>query len=544
MSQTEQTKNFLEFKNIKKNYYENAVLKDISFSVAAGEIHGLIGENGAGKSTLMNILFGMPVIHSTGGYEGEVLINGENKLITSPKNAIEHGIGMVHQEFMLIPELSIFENIKLNKELTKRYFFNAVLPKKLEILDIKKMRKEAQIALKKVGLTIDELLPVAGLPVGHMQFIEIAREIDNSKIKLLVFDEPTAVLAESEADRLLKTMKSLAKDLNIAILFISHRLDEIRKVCDRVSVLRDGELVGTFDHENLDIPKMAELMVGRNVDLTFKAREIKVECSGTPKLELRDFSVRMPGERVNNINLSVVKGEILGIAGLAGQGKIGIANGIAGLFPASGEVLIDGKSLRLNCPKTSLESGIGFLCEDRRGTGLLLDESIEDNIALTAMVVQKKFLKKGWLKPFQFMDQEGVTKRAEEIREIFNLNCTNVKQMTRRLSGGNQQKVCIGRVLTTNPSLLMVSEPTRGVDIGAKELILQKVLQINREEDTTVLFTSSELLELRSVCDRIAIIADGKVVAILPPDAPDRLFGLAMAGDIEDLNRELGDLKK
>jgi simple sugar transport system ATP-binding protein len=533
---------FLEFRDVKKSYYGNPVLKGISFDVHAGEIHGLIGENGAGKSTLMNILFGMPVIHQTGGFDGEVLIHGRPNTIKSPFEAMAHGIGMVHQEFMLIPEMTIFENVKLNKEPTLRSPLNKVLPKKLERLDIHKMRKDTQAALKKVGLTIDELLPVAGLPIGHMQFIEIAREVDNQNLKLLVFDEPTAVLTEVEAQTLLKTMRHLAKDLNVALLFISHRLDEIKEICDRITVLKDGELVGNYPASEITIPQMAEQMVGRKLNLQIRDpnRKPKTGAEHEIILELKDFAVDMPGERVKGIHLKVRRGEILGLGGLAGQGKIGIANGISGLYPAQGQILKDGKPIAPNSPKTALENKIVFLSEDRRGTGLLLDDSIENNIVFPAMVVQRKFMLGGPFKPLQIRDGRAIRAHARKMIKDLDIRCTCPDQMVRRLSGGNQQKVCIARVITMHPDILMVSEPTRGVDVGAKKIILEKIYELN-QMGMTIVFTSSELLELRSIADRIMIVADGKIVASLAPDAEDRYFGLAMSGDVKDLRAELGE---
>lgn len=518
----------LELKDLRKSYYGNQVLKGISFSLMPGEIRGIIGENGAGKSTMMNIIFGMPVIHHTGGFEGEVLHDGKPAEVKSPIDAMNKGIGMVHQEFMLIPELSIFENIKLNREITKRYFFNKLTGRKLEFLDIKKMRADARQALKRVGLTIDEWLPVAGLPVSHMQFIEIAREVDHKNLNLLVFDEPTAVLTEVESKRLLATMKYLAKELGIAILFISHRLSEIEDVCDTITILRDGEQVGNYQKGEIDAPRMAELMVGRKISIDIKSPRRPKNGGEEPVLELKNFRVAMPGEEVNGIDLKVSRREILGIGGLAGQGKLGIANGIAGLFPAGGRLIKEGNEIPLNNPLASLKSGISFLSEDRRGTGLLLDDSIEHNICLTAAFVKGRFLHGGWLKPLRLADGKAIRAYAGQMIRELDIRCRSALQHTRRLSGGNQQKVCIARVMATRPDILLVSEPTRGVDIGAKKLILDKLIELN-ERGMTIIVTSSELLELKAVADRIVIISGGKMAKELSPKAPDREFGLAMA---------------
>lgn len=517
----------LQMKNISKNYDENRVLNDISLTIKEGEIHGLVGENGAGKSTLMNILFGMPVIHSTGGYEGEMLVNGESFKPISPEDAMAAGIGMVHQEFMLIPGFTITENIKLNREITTPTFLSKIFGDRLNKLNMKSMANDAKAALEKLDMDIDEYLPVAGLPVGYMQFIEIAREIDKNKLKLLILDEPTAVLTESEADRFLEVIKKLS-NLGIAILFISHRLDEVKQIADSITIIRDGEVVKTVTNEEISINEMASLMVGRNIELSRKEDDDR-HITDDNILEIKNLRVNMPGEMVNSLNLSVKKGEILGVGGLAGQGKIGIANGIMGLYETLGTVLKDGKELTLNNPKEALNSSIAFLSEDRRGVGLLLDHSIEFNIAFSSIETKERFLKK--IGPLKLIDNKEVREHANNMIEELDIRCTNPKQHTRHLSGGNQQKVCIARALTLEPDLLLVSEPTRGIDIGAKKLVLDTLVRLNRKYGVTIVITSSELGELRQISDRIAIIYDGKVAGILPPDASDEKFGLLMAGE-------------
>jgi simple sugar transport system ATP-binding protein len=520
----------LQIKSVSKIYDENRVLKEVSLSIKQGEIHGLVGENGAGKSTLMNILFGMPVIQSTGGYQGEIFIEGKPYNPTSPEEAMAAGIGMVHQEFMLIPGFTITENIKLNREKTTPTLLSKIFGKRLEKLDMEAMAKDAKEALKKLDMDIDEYIHVAGLPVGHMQFIEIAREIDKTNLKLLILDEPTAVLTESEAAKFLEVIKKLA-DLGISILFISHRLDEVKQITDSITVLRDGEVVASVKTDEIDVREIARLMVGRKIELTKREdenRDIKEENI----LEIKDLKVKMPGEEVKGLNLTVRRGEILGIGGLAGQGKLGIANGIMGLYESSGTIIKDGKELPLNNPREVLKSSIAFLSEDRRGVGLLLDDSIEFNIAFSSLEIQDNFLKK--IGPLKLIDTKKVREYAEQMIKELDIRCTGPKQHVRSLSGGNQQKVCIARALSLNPDLLLVSEPTRGIDIGAKKLVLDTLVKLNREKGVTIIITSSELGELRQVADRIAIIYDGKLAGILPPDATDEEFGLLMAGeDIE-----------
>lgn len=521
----------LQFKNVSKEYYGNKVLSDINIELKKGEIHALIGENGAGKSTLMNILFGMPVIHNTGGFTGTVELEGKEINIKSPFEAMKYGIGMVHQEFMLIPGFTIAENIKLNREITQTTTVSSVFGKDMETLNYEKMNKDARKALDSLDMNIEEFTRVEGLPVGHMQFIEIAREIDKEGIKILVFDEPTAVLTESEADNLLNAIKRLAAT-GIGILFISHRLKEIVQISDRVTVLRDGRLVAVKDICDTDVVDISQMMVGREVTIERSTEERTI--SDETILCLRNFHVKMPGEPVKGINLDVKRGEILGIGGLAGQGKLGIANGVMGMYPSTGEVTFNGAALALNDPKSAITSGLGFVSEDRRGVGLLLDESIELNIVFTAMQISNMFLR------FGLLDKSGMRAHAEKMIKDLDIRCTSPSQYTGRLSGGNQQKVCIAKALTLNPSLLFISEPTRGIDIGAKHLVIDLLRRLNKELNMTIIMTSSELAELRSICDKIAIVCEGKIFGVLPPDASDADFGLLMSGyELEQSGKEL-----
>lgn len=518
----------LELRDISKEYFGNKVLRSVNLSVAPGEIHGLVGENGAGKSTLMNILFGMPVIRNTGGFEGRIFMDGEPVEVNSPYDALELGIGMVHQEFMLLPGLTITENIKINREIVKDNLLSKLLGKKLGILDFERMKKDARKALDRVELNIDEMLPVLGLPVGFMQFIEIARELDKESLRLLILDEPTAVLTEKDAETLIEVMKKLSRE-GISILFITHRLNEVLRVADNITVLRDGEVVGKLPSSEATIDVLAELMVGRKVDISARARR-GFEEDAKPILTIKDLHVDMPGERVSGLSLNVREGEILGIGGLAGHGKIGIANGIMGLYPARGYVHVANYGeVELNSPLSALSSGMAFVSEDRRGMGLLLDETIELNIAVQALLSRGKFLKKYLL---NMIDRESIRKHALKMIKDLDIRCTGPNQIVRRLSGGNQQKVCIAKALTLEPSILFVSEPTRGIDVGAKKIVLDLLLQLNQELGVTIIMASSELAELRSICDRIAIIYRGRLQGILPVDASDKEFGLMMAGEL------------
>lgn len=519
----------LEMEGITKEFYGNPVLKNVNLDVKQGEIHGLVGENGAGKTTLMNILFGMPVIQETGGFSGRIVFDGKEFLPREPRQAMAAGIGMVHQEFMLIPGFSVTENIKLNREITKENVLSRLFSRKLETLDMTVMAAHSRKAIDALAFEgIDEWASVAGMPVGHKQFVEIAREIDKENVRLLVFDEPTAVLTESEAAILLDALKRLSLR-GIGILFISHRLDEVLAICDRVTVLRDGEVVAERKTGQTTVTELAELMVGRKMDGLLGPDGVKPPETGEDVLVVEDLAVNMSGERVRGVSFTVKSGEILGIGGLAGHGKLGIANGIMGLQPASGSVRFMGKEIRLNDPISALRAGLAFVSEDRRNIGVLLDDTLEDNLVLTAVQVHGRFLRRAG--PFMMRDAGSIRRHALEIIEEFDIRTTGPKQIVRRLSGGNQQKVCIARAISLDPKLLLVSEPTRGIDVGAKQKVLEILYRLNREKGLTIIMTSSELVELRRICHRIIIMYDGKIASILPPDASDAEFGLTMSGE-------------
>jgi len=521
----------LELNGIHKEYGENVVLDEVSLNIKPGEIYALLGENGAGKSTLMNILFGMTVIHETGGYQGEIKVAGEEVHFTKPNDALKAGIGMVHQEFMLIPGFDIVENIKLGREDTTPTILSRIFGKNLERLNREKMVEDSRKSLDAIGLSIEEHVRVAGLPVGYMQFVEIAREIDKENIKLLVFDEPTAVLTESEADQLLSIMKTIASK-GIAIIFITHRLLEVMEVADRMTVLRDGQVVASKAIADTSVTEIAEMMVGRKVaDIAVVEGEAAARDSAPVVVKVDNLRVEMPGERVRGASFDIHEGEIFGIGGLAGQGKVGIANGFAGLYSSSGEVEIFGEKLNLSKLGDALRKGVAFVSEDRRGVGLLLEESISHNIMFRAMTVKRSFLRR--YGPLRMLHSKRMRRHAKEMIKTLDIRCYSRRQKVGTLSGGNQQKVCLAAALTMNPRLLIVSEPTRGIDIGAKELILNYLTKLRKEEGLTIIMISSELAELRSICDRIAIISEGKVSDILLPNAPDADFGLAMSAVVK-----------
>ncbi|GHV84547.1 sugar ABC transporter ATP-binding protein [Spirochaetia bacterium] len=523
----------LKLEGVSKDFYGTTVLEDVNFSLNRGEILGLVGENGAGKTTLMHILFGMPVIASTGGYRGRIFLNDQLVSFKSPFDALDAGFGMVHQEFSLIPGFTAAENILLDREPVKKNPVVEVFGPRLATLKRDTMNERAGRAIAKLGVSIDPHTLVEEMPVGHKQFTEIAREIDRDGVKVLVLDEPTAVLTESEAEILLKALKNLAAG-GIGIIFISHRLHEITQAADRVVVLRDGRIIKDVSNDKsgaskrLTVMDLASWMVGRDVDAAAgrEDRDLAGEAFRVEKLW-----VDMPGETVRDVSFSVRQGEIFGIGGLAGQGKLGIPNGIMALFAAGGNIFLEGKEISLGNPKTVLDAGMAFVSEDRRGVGLLLDESLDWNIAFGAMQTKGAYLKPFFGGLFRLRDEKAMKRLAEEYIAKLEIKCTSSKQAAKELSGGNQQKLCLSKAFALNPRLLFVSEPTRGIDVGAKKLVLETLRSYNREQGTTIVMISSELEELRFICDRVAIVAEGRIAGILNPAAPTAEFGLLMSGE-------------
>ena len=521
----------LEMRNIKKNFFGNQVLTDINLTLQAGEVLGLCGENGAGKSTLMKILFGMDVIRETGGYGGDVLIDGQKVVFNSPFDALAAGVGMVHQEFSLIPGFTATENILLNREPQNKNVLSQVFGERMNTLDYNEMNGRAQNAIEKMGFNIDSDMAISQMPVGHKQFTEIARELSKENLKLLILDEPTAVLTEKEAEALLQSIRNMSQQ-GIAIIFITHRLHEILAVCDKVVVMRDGYVVQDVPAKETNVTEITRYMVGRTVDDGGKTRsDIRDFSDRRSIMSIRKLWVDMPGEIVRNVNLDVKEGEILGIGGLAGQGKLGIPNGVMGLYEAGGTVEFDGQEIPLNNPRHCLDAALAFVSEDRRGVGLLLDETLEWNVAFPAMQIQNKFLKK--IGPITWRDEKAIAEVTQQYIDELAIKCTSSRQKAKELSGGNQQKICLAKAFALTPKFLFVSEPTRGIDVGAKALVLEALRKFNRESGVTVVMISSELEELRMICDRIAIVSGGKVAGILPADHASEEFGMLMVSQVK-----------
>ena len=437
---------------------------------------------------------------------------------------------MVHQEFSLIPGFTATENILLNREPKKSNVVSEIFGDRLNTLDYKQMNERSAEAIKKMGVHIDQHMVISDMPVGHKQFTEIARELSKDNLKLLILDEPTAVLTEKEAAALLDSIRSMAAR-GISVIFITHRLQEILSVCDKVVIMRDGVVVKDTPASETNVSEITRCMVGRSVDLSSAKREI-VDHSGAKNiLSIRNLWVDMPGETVRNVTLDVKEGEILGIGGLAGQGKLGIPNGVMGLYEAGGTVEFDGKEIPLNSPRKCLDASLAFVSEDRRGVGLLLDETLEWNVAFPAMQIQNKFLKK--IGPVTWRDEKAIHDITQKYIGELMIKCTSSLQKARELSGGNQQKICLAKAFALEPRFLFVSEPTRGIDVGAKALVLDALKRFNRENGVTVVMISSELEELRQTCDRIAIVSGGRIAGILPATDSSEAFGALMVSQVK-----------
>ncbi len=509
----------LETRNLSKKFGDNVVLKDINLQIGDGEVYGLIGANGSGKSTFLNILNGNEVIEKTGGYTGSIRIDGRDVAIHTHSQSLEFGIAMVHQELALFRGMSVTENIKINRENTKGRVLG--IPE-FTLVDEKKNREDAAKTLEWVGTDLDPDQNIDHLALNQKQFVEIARELDNQQIRLLMLDEPTSSLNITETRELLKCIREIAAS-GISVLFISHRLDEIMEVCDRVSVLWDGELISTYHKEEYSVDRFVSDMIGQEV---VKAQRKEKREAGPIWFCYEDSE--------GNRKLEIREGEILGITGLAGQGQEQFTDGLFGLRPSDLRVICDGEAIRCGDSKSLVERGVYYLSDDRAGTSLLMDSPIWKNMIFGTEKNHPEFLRFPKMPAFSFLNEKRVREYTNEMIETLNIVCKGADQPVRELSGGNQQKVCVGRALTFRPKLLFVSEPTRGIDVYSKELILQWLLRINQEYGTAVVVVSGETEELLRVCDRIAVMYQDDVFRTFEGDIDPEEMTLALYGRMKD----------
>lgn len=495
----------IEMLNIRKEFPGIVANNNITLQVKKGEIHALLGENGAGKSTLMNVLFGLYQPE-----KGEIRARGEVVNISNPNIANDLGIGMVHQHFMLIDTFTVTENIILGKETVSK-----------GKIDLKRAEKEVREISERYGLAVDPKAKVADISVGMQQRVEILKTLYRGA-EILIFDEPTAVLTPQEITELIGIFRKLIQE-GKSIILITHKLKEIMEVCDRVTVIRKGEGIGTYNVKDTNPNELANLMVGREV--SFKT-EKKAPNPKETVLNITDLTVKDSRgvHVVNSLNLDVKAGEIVGIAGVDGNGQSELIEAITGLMKKnSGSITLNGKEISVLTPRKITESGIGHIPQDRHKHGLVLDFSIGQNMALQTY----------YKRPFSnygFLNQAEIEKKASELIEEFDVRTPSIHTPARALSGGNQQKAIIGREVDRDPDLLIAAQPTRGLDVGAIEFIHKRLIE-QRDKGKAVLLISFELEEILNVSDRIAVIFDGEIIATVDPKTTtEQELGLLMAG--------------
>lgn len=482
-------------RNITKVFPGVKALDNVNFKVETGEIHALVGENGAGKSTLMNVLSG---IYPHGTYSGEIIYEGNVCTFRDIRDSEKVGIVIIHQELALQPYLSIGENMFLGNERQKHGFINW-----------SRTHLEARELLKRVRLNESSQTLVKDISVGKQQLVEIAKALAK-KVKLLILDEPTAALNEDDSNNLLDLILELKKD-GITCILISHKLNEVMKVADTITILRDGAAIETLKVgvDAIDEDRVIKGMVGRTMVNRFPKREPKI---GEVAFEVRDWNVYHPvitdRKIIKDVNIKVRRGEIVGISGLMGAGRTEFAMSIFGKAYGSrisGQIIKDGKPVEFNTVREAIDNGVSYLTEDRKSAGLILIDDIRHNITLPSL---KKISKKG------FIDHNKEVMVAEEYRSKLDIKSSSILQKAGNLSGGNQQKVVLSKWIFSRPDILILDEPTRGIDVGAKYEIYTIINQL-ADEGKSIIFISSELPEILGICDRIYVMNDGRIVGEL-----------------------------
>ena len=495
----------VEMNKITKKFPGVTANDRVCFYLKKNSIHGLLGENGAGKTTLMNILYGLCTPEN-----GEVSVNGKRVLINSPSKAIELNIGMVHQHFMLVRPLTVVENIILGLPSAKKPF-----------LDIRNSAQKIEEISNKYNFEIDPYAKISDLSVGQQQRVEILSVLYRGA-QILILDEPTAVLTPQESEKLFTILRSMRDD-GKSVVIISHKLEEILNVTDEVTVLRDGKLIGSELTEKVSKKILTNMMVGRDVIFDFEKNNI---CGVEAILKIENLTAMdTKGRKVlKKINICLNNNEILGIAGVDGNGQKELCDAIYGLLSiASGKVTLDNKDITNWGVKQKINSGIAYIPEDRQKTGLLMNSSIMKNLAIKHFDT-KKFSGK------LFVDYKAIKENAKDMILSYNIKTTNADVPTKNLSGGNQQKVVLGREISSLPKVILANQPTRGLDIGAIEYVRQKLLD-QRDNGTGIILVSADLEEIFQLSDRIAVIYKGEILSVFTKaEATMENIGLLMAG--------------
>ena len=491
------SENIVEMQEVTKAFPGVLALNKVDFSCLPGEVHAVVGENGAGKSTLMKILAGVYRPDS-----GNISLKGNKIIFSSPKHAQNCGISIIYQEFNLLPDLTVAENIFLGREPTNRG----------RLIDSVTLKRRSQELLTDLNANIDIQSKVKDLGVAQRQMVEIAKAL-SLDADIIMMDEPSAVVSGRELASLFRIIQSLKKS-GKTIIYISHRIEEIFQISDRTTVLKDGQLVGTYDTADLDKPQIVKLMVGRSLTETFPAREV------VEKKEIMALEDVGREKILQDVSFKVYSGEILGLAGLVGSGRSDIARAIFGACDIdNGRVLLNGSPLKGMTPKSSIANGIGFVTENRAKDGLVYNMSVRKNLTLTILDKIKKW----------FFVNEAQEKNLckERVRE-YDIVTTGIEQEIQYLSGGNQQKVILAKWININPSMLILDEPTRGIDVGAKAEIY-RLMRLLAKRGTAIIMISSELPEVIGMSDRILVIHDGRVMGELAPSeaTEERILMLA-----------------
>lgn len=492
----------IEMRGIDKAFGGNAVLKDAGFLLDHGEIHALMGENGAGKSTLMKILTGVYTRDA-----GTVIVDGKEVCYKNPQEAERAGIVFIHQELNVLFDLTVEENMFLGKEIKGAF----------GICDKKAMRREVKKVLDKLGVSIDPAQRMSELSVGQQQMIEIAKAL-MVDAKVIIMDEPTAALTQSETEVLFQVVNSL-REKGVSIVYISHRMEEIFELCDRITVLRDGSYIGTKKIAETDMNDVVKMMIGREIGERYPARNNVV---GDVIFEVRDLTC--PGV-FKNVSFQVHAGEVLGVSGLMGAGRTEIMQAIFGNMPhVTGSIFLEGKEIHNKNPQTAMMNGIGFITEDRKVEGLMLEESIMKNISLANL---------GRISKMGVLNKKGEQDLVKKGIEELHIRCFGPQHECNNLSGGNQQKVVFAKWIYTNPKVLILDEPTRGVDIGAKKEIYNIINDL-ASQGVAVIMVSSELPEVLGMSDRVMVIREGEVRGTLSREEADQenIMILATGGNL------------
>lgn len=469
--------NLIELKDIHKSFYGVEVLHGVNFALKSGTVHALMGENGAGKSTLMKVIAGVHTADS-----GKVFMNGEEVEIPSPAKARELGIAMIHQELSSELEMSVAENIYLGRE-----------PGKFGMVDYHQLYKQTEELLNSLGIHLNPKTKMKRLRMADQQMVEIAKAISQDA-KVVIMDEPTSSITDKEVDNLFKMIEGL-KDAGVGIIYISHKMDEIFRICDEMTVLRDGTYINTFKADEVDENTLIRNMVGRNLDVQFPKEEVEI---GEPILEVEHLSLK---DQYEDISFTLHRGEILGFVGLVGAGRTELMHSIFGLTkPDSGKVVLEGKEVQFKNPKDAIAHKLAYVTEDRKGEGLVLPMSVEKNITMASL---KTFERIGMLQ--NKIEKSVVKKQIDALR----IKVARSSVSAKSLSGGNQQKVVLAKWMISDPHIIIFDEPTRGIDVGAKAEIY-KIMCEYVKAGNAVIMVSSEMPEAMGMSDRIIVLSNHK----------------------------------